>query len=135
MIVMLCVDDKNGMLFNRRRQSKDRVLQQHVLALAGSRRLFMSTYSRKQFTDTGSAEIIVDEAYLEKAEAGDYCFAEDGDVVSHADRIEKIILFRWNRNYPADTFFTLDLSGYILEKTEDFAGNSHEKITKEIYRR
>ncbi len=135
MIVMLCVDDKNGMLFNRRRQSKDRVLQQHVLALAGSRRLFMSPYSRKQFTDTGSAEIIVDEAYLEKAEAGDYCFVEDGDVVSHADRIEKIILFRWNRNYPADTFFTLDLSGYILEKTEDFAGNSHEKITKEIYRR
>ena len=135
MIVMLCVDDKNGMLFNRRRQSKDRVLQQHVLALDGSRRLFMSPYSRKQFTDTGSAEIIVDEAYLEKAEAGDYCFAEDGDVVSHADRIEKIILFRWNRNYPADTFFTLDLSGYILEKTEDFAGNSHEKITKEIYRR
>lgn len=135
MIVMLCVDDKNGMLFNRRRQSKDRVLQQHVLALAGSHRLFMSPYSRKQFTDTGSAEIIVDEAYLEKAEAGDYCFAEDGDVVSHADRIEKIILFRWNRNYPADTFFTLDLSGYILEKTEDFAGNSHEKITKEIYRR
>ena len=51
------------------------------------------------------------------------------------DRIEKVILFKWNRNYPADTFFSLDLSGYTLEKTEDFAGNSHEKITKEIYRR
>lgn len=135
MIVMLCVDDKNGMLFNRRRQSKDRVLQQHVLALAGSSRLWMSPYSRKQFADTGSAEIIVDEAYLEKAETGDYCFVEDRDVIPCADRIEKVVLFRWNRNYPADTFFTLDLSGYTLEKSEDFAGNSHEKITKEIYRR
>ncbi len=53
----------------------------------------------------------------------------------YEDRIEKVILFKWNRNYPADTFFSLDLSGYTLEKTEDFAGNSHEKITKEIYRR
>lgn len=135
MIVMLCVDDKNGMLFNRRRQSKDRVLQQHVLALAGSSRLWMSPYSRKQFADTGLAEIIVDEEYLEKAETGDYCFVEDRDVIPYADRIEKVVLFRWNRNYPADTFFTLDLSGYTLEKSEDFAGNSHEKITKEIYRR
>lgn len=135
MIVMLCVDDKNGMLFNRRRQSKDRVLQQHVLALAGSSRLWMSPYSRKQFADTGLAEIIVDEAYLEKAETGDYCFVEDRDVIPYADRIEKVVLFRWNRNYPADTFFTLDLSRYTLEKSEDFAGNSHEKITKEIYRR
>ena len=135
MIIMLCVDNKNGMLFNRRRQSRDSILQQHVLALAGSGRLWMSPYSRKQFADTGPAEIIADDAYLEKAEKGDYCFVEDRDVAMYEDRIEKVILFKWNRNYPADTFFSLDLSGYTLEKTEDFAGNSHEKITKEIYRR
>lgn len=135
MIIMLCVDDKNGMLFNRRRQSKDRILCQHILALVGAGRLWMSPYSKKQFTDAGLTEIIVDEAYLEKAGTGDYCFVEDKDVASYEDRIEKIILFRWNRIYPADTFFTLDISGYTLEKTEDFAGNSHEKITKEIYRR
>ena len=113
----------------------DCILQQHVLALAGSGRLWMSPYSRKQFADTGPAEIIADDAYLEKAETGDYCFVEDRDVAMYEDRIEKVILFKWNRNYPADTFFSLDLSGYTLEKTEDFAGNSHEKITKEIYRR
>ena len=135
MIIMLCVDDKDGMLFNRRRQSKDRVLYRHIVELAGSGRLWMSSYSQKQFADAGQAEIIVDEAYLEKAGAGDYCFVEDKDVALYEDRIEKVILFRWNRTYPADTFFTLDISGYTWEKTENFAGNSHEKITKEIYRR
>ena len=34
MIVMVCVDDKNGMMFNKRRQSQDRVLRQHMLVLA-----------------------------------------------------------------------------------------------------
>ena len=135
MIVMLCVDDKNGMLFNRRRQSKDRVLCQHILELVGTGRLWMSPYSKKQFADTKQAEVIVDEAYLEKAGAGDYCFVEDRDVALYENRIEQIILFRWNRIYPADIFFTLDISGYTLEKTENFAGNSHDKITKEIYRR
>lgn len=135
MIVMLCVDDQNGMLFNRRRQSKDRILQQHVLRLVGQNRLFMSPYSKKQFTDTGVTEVVVDEDCLGKAQWDDYCFVEDKDVTPYKDQIDKIILFRWNRKYPADTFFTLDISSYTLEKTEDFAGNSHDKITKEIYRR
>lgn len=135
MIVMLCLDDKNGVLFNRRRQSKDRVILHHVLEEAGNGRLWISPYSRKLFADAGPAELVVDEAYLEKAGAGDCCFVEDKDVVPYKDRIEKLVLFRWNRLYPADTFFMLDLSGYTLEKSEDFAGNSHEKITKEIYRR
>lgn len=49
MIVMVCVDDKNGMMFNKRRQSQDRVLRQHMLELAGDKKLWMNAYSRKQF--------------------------------------------------------------------------------------
>ena len=56
MIIMLCVDDKDGMLFNRRRQSKDRVLYRHIVELAGSGRLWMSSYSQKQFADAGQAD-------------------------------------------------------------------------------
>lgn len=46
MIVMVCVDDKNGMMFNKRRQSQDRVLRQHMLELAGDKKLWMNAYSR-----------------------------------------------------------------------------------------
>jgi len=34
MIAVVCVDDRGGMLFNRRRQSQDRVLRGDLLALA-----------------------------------------------------------------------------------------------------
>ena len=30
MIIMVCVDDNNGMMFNKRRQSQDRVLRQRM---------------------------------------------------------------------------------------------------------
>lgn len=135
MIVMLCIDDKNGMLFNHRRQSKDRILQEHILDMVGSSNLWMSSYSRKQFADTGEANVTVDEEYLAKAGTDDYCFVEDADLTPYMEKADTIILFKWNRVYPADTYFTPDLGGYTLEKTEDFAGHSHEKITKEIYRR
>ena len=53
-----------------------------------------------------------------------------------ADKVDEIYLFQWNRDYPADVYFSLDLnSDYKKIKTEDFAGYSHEKITLEIYQK
>ena len=56
-----------------------------------------------------------------------------GDPQVMVDRLEQVILYRWNRDYPADVRFTLDLSGFRLRQRVDFAGSSHEKITEEIY--
>ena len=134
LIVIVCVDDKNGVAFNRRRQSKDRILQEHILNMVGSSKLWMSPYSRKQFADTREVHVIVDEECLEKAGDSDYCFAEDKDSSQYVEKIDTLILFKWNRVYPADTYFTLDTGNYTLEQSEDFAGYSHEKITKEIYK-
>ncbi len=133
MILMICVDDKNGMLFHNRRQSRDRALTGHILHLTGAGTLWVSPFSQSLFPETGDTRLLVDEDYLLKARPGDYCFVEDRDVSGFTDRIEKIILFKWNKVYPADTFLTLDLSLWKLTKSEDFPGYSHEKITKEIY--
>ena len=35
MIAVVCIDDKGGMLFNRRRQSQDRLLREDLLREAG----------------------------------------------------------------------------------------------------
>ena len=35
MTLIVCLDDKNGMAFNHRRQSQDRLLRRRVLELAG----------------------------------------------------------------------------------------------------
>ena len=134
MIIIAVVDDSGGMMFNRRRQSQDRVLREKILSMAGASRLWMNDYTAKQFADH-AAEIHADNDFLTKAGAGEYCFVENTSVSACVDKIEQVILFRWNRAYPADVFFDLDLSAPVwkLTGTEEFPGFSHEKITKEVY--
>ncbi len=51
MIVMICVDDHNGMMFNHRRQSRDSAVQERVLRCSENSRLWMNEYSSKLFPD------------------------------------------------------------------------------------
>lgn len=131
MIVIVCVDDNKGMMFNHRRQSQDKKLREHILNMVSPSILWMNSYSKRQFLEDN--RVVVDEAFLEKAAKNEYCFIENIDVTPYADKVEKIILFQWNRKYPADTFFPMNLSEWTFVESEDFAGDSHDKITKEIY--
>lgn len=140
MIVALCIDDNFGMMFNRRRQSQDQALRENLLSEAKDSRLWMSPYSYRQFasapTNTGDG-IFADENFLDKAKEHDFCFVEDRPIASYEDRIEKIILYKWNRVYPADFYFDLaeKLSHWRFISAESFIGTSHEEITKEVYAR
>ena len=122
MILIACVDDNLGMLFNNRRQSMDRVLRARLLKLC----------SRGQFDETAEG-ITVDEDFMAKAGSDDYCFAENISVKPYEKEVQKIILYRWNRVYPADLYFDIDLKNWHLKKSNDFAGSSHDKITEEVY--
>lgn len=133
MIVVVCVDDQKGMMFNKRRQSQDKIMREDLLKETGEGKIWMNAYSRELFADTKSAAMTVDGEYLKKAGPGDYCFVEDQDIRPYQEKIEKVIFYKWNRVYPADFFFSLDMQGWKLTKTRDFAGSSHEKITKEVY--
>ena len=77
----------------------------------------------------------VDRNFLEKAEEEDFCFVEGENLAGYEGKITEIVLYKWNRDYPADVFFEVDLSKWRLEERKDFSGYSHEKITKEIYNR
>ena len=132
MIVIVCVDNKNGVLFNRRRQSSDRILRERILAMTKDTRLWMNAYSAGQFVE--NAEIFVDEEFLAKAKAGEYCFVENVDFLPFLDTIEKLVIFRWNTVYPSDMWFPAHiLEGKVPLSVQEFAGNSHPKITEEIY--
>ena len=80
-----------------------------------------------------------DEDFLKKASSGEYCFVETNscglDMFPDTANIESVVLYKWNRVYPADQYFTMDLSGWKLVETAEFAGSSHEKITEERYER
>ncbi|MBR0282379.1 MAG: ribonuclease Z [Oscillibacter sp.] len=137
MQIIAVIDDGGGMMFNHRRQSQDRVLRARILELTARSRLWMNAYSRKQFADADDGRITVDENFLEKADDGDFCFVENAPVLPVLERVERVILFHWNRAYPSDTRFDLDLSApvWTLIETEEFPGSSHEKITKEVFDR
>ncbi len=131
MYLIFCVDERGGRLFMKRRQSQDRVLRERVLSLVAGHTLWMNTYSAKQFTEGGS--FTVDDNYLQKAGAGDYCFVENGDY--DLNNCEGIVLYNWNRHYPSDVKWDIDLTaeGFTLTAETEFAGHSHEKITEQIY--
>lgn len=120
------------MLFNHRRLSRDKKVCERILDYSNEKELWMNEYSKKLFTNLTDTKVIrVDEAFLDKSQS--VCFVENQDVTPYLSKIDTFILFRWNRDYPADFFFTVDLSQWNLISTEDFEGTSHEKITMEVY--
>ena len=146
MKVIVCVDDGNGMLFNKRRQSQDRVLRDVVQKMTAGQKLWMNAYSARQFQEgsqtgenvTGVSEtaaLIVAEDFLRQAGENDFCFVENEKLLPYSDRITEVVVYRWNRSYPGDFHLDLDLKQWRLVQTTEFAGYSHEKITKEIYRK
>lgn len=133
MNLIVFIDDNGGMMFNHRRQSRDRVALQMILDMTSI--LWMNEYSASLFTDLAAPQIQVDAQFLDKAGPADYCLVENVDVSPYLPFIEKIILFHWNRSYPSDMKFPIKLDGgkWVRQSQEDFVGSSHEKITMEVY--
>ena len=136
MKLIVCVDDRMGVMFNKRRQSKDAKVREDILSmLEEGKKLFVSPYTAKQFLPEEQEKLQVSETFLFDATEEDSCFIEDSDVFELGDKINHIILYRWNRHYPSDRYFTLDLSNYELVSSIDFVGNSHPEMLKEEYRK
>lgn len=134
MNIIVCVDDKNGMLFGSRRLSRDIKLCERVLEITKGSKLLMNEYSYKLFENLSTDNIKVNNSFLKKAKSGEYCFVENSDITEYINTIEKVIVYRWNRSYPSDVKFDVSvLEGKNLISTTDFAGNSHDKITEEVY--
>ena len=136
MRVVVCVDDRLGMTFNRRRQSRDRVLCEDVVEdVRGSGgKLCISEYSRALFEEY-DLPVLCGDGFVEAADAGDTCFIEKREHLPRVDRIGSFVIYRWNRHYPSDSVFDIDLvgEGFRLVESTVLVGYSHEKITKEIY--
>lgn len=134
MKVIICLDENGGMLFNHRRQSKDRLVVDDMVRFVGNGVLRCNAYSRPLLEESG-AIFVVSEDFLEKAEVWDYCFVEDQGLLQYKDNISQLLVYHWNRSYPADLYLDLDIEaeGFMLVERAEFVGSSHEKITREVY--
>ena len=131
MNLIVVLDDRDGMTFNHRRQSRDRNLTARILERCDGR-LIVHPFSADLFAGSNAA-LTVTETPLADAGPGEWCFAETGSLAPAKERIERLIVYRWNRVYPADQKFDLSLSELKLTSKTDFAGYSHPTLTEEVY--
>lgn len=131
MHLIICVDDRDGMSFCGRRLSRDRELCAHMLRITQGAKLWMSPYSAKLFP---GEDVLADADFQRKAGSGDYCFVETDPLLPDYENLESVILYHWNRSYPATVKFPRTLlKDMHMESVEEFPGSSHEKITMEKY--
>lgn len=133
MIIIACVDDDMGMSFNNRRLSKDKVVTKHIVNLVSNQKIWINNFSKDLFEDYNLDNLIIDDEFINKIGNEDYCFIENILPTEIENKADKIIIYNWNRKYPADLYFNINLDNWILEKETDFIGNSHDKITQKIY--
>jgi hypothetical protein len=136
LIAAVFVDDRGGMLFHGRRQSRDREALADFARLTAGRRVWTDGFSAPLLAQGGLAPT-ADEAFLARCGAGEYCFVEDRPLLPWAERLEGLVLYRWNRAYPGDFFLDADPAalGLVLAERTEFSGSSHPRITRERYER
>ena len=134
MRVSLCVDELGGMMFNRRRVSRDREVIADVCRDAENGKLYSSEYSAPLFEDA-QIQPTVSSDFLDIAKKDDLCFVESEALAPYLSKITVLTVYKWNRRYPSDVKLDIapERSGFKLLSVSEFAGYSHEKITKEVY--
>ena len=136
MTAIVCVSDGGGMLFCKRRLSKDKNVTNDIVRMSGGGVLFVSEYSEPLFSESDASIIAVSNP-LSSAADGDFAFVEDVSLAEYKDKITELVIYRWNRKYPFDKSIDInpEREGMALCEISEFAGKSHEKITREIWRR
>lgn len=134
MLAVICLDERDGMSFHGRRLSRDRAIIDDLVMSFPSYKIWIHPYSAVLFSDYPEA-VIISEDYLQQAKTGELCFVELDPLKLMADSLEGVIVYRWNRHYPADQHFDLTLSAFRLVERYEFSGSSHDRITKEVYMR
>lgn len=139
MTLFLTLDDNNGVLFNHRRQSRDSVLTDRMLGIASTGTLFITPFSEKLIPGERAGQVrtvpTLSDA-LSLLGDGDFLFAEDTAAPLASEDFkpfDRVIVFRWNRVYPADVRVKLSEESFAVSVIDEFAGSSHEKITVEEY--
>jgi len=127
MTLIFVVENRLGIRFNKRRVSRDSVLCLRIENLAKDAKLWVSPYSARLFPN---AQILGENSQIADE---DFVFVEENEILLPPEKIERIYLYRWNRDYPFDEQLAFDFDDYEIISTVDFQGKAHEMITEEVY--
>ncbi len=133
MKLIFCLDDTDGMTFGGRRQSRDaRVYEDIARDLKGGT-LTIAPFSEKLLASAPLTTVTLPDPL--EAEEGATVFLEDRVPNDAAwARVRELVIYRWGRRYPKDLTFIMP-SGFRKIAVMTFVGNSHDTITKEVYKK
>lgn len=133
MTLILCLDAGRGSTFFGKRQTTDSAVRERMINIAGEKPLSVNAYTASQFRDHIENIAVTDDILSLPDDA--VCFVEDADPALFSGRVDRLVIYRWNKKYPRDRalgFYPYD-EGMKLESIQDFAGSSHDRVTEEIW--
>ncbi len=139
MTCVICLEDRGGVMFNHRRVSRDAAVTDRILKLAAEYGpLNITPYTLCLLPQEDIPSCVVHICDHPATEGNGTCWLEDTVGELRPDTAaNRLILFHWNRAYPADSLF--DQKAFFSEgkwklvSQEEFPGKSHKKITMEVY--
>jgi hypothetical protein len=135
MTIIFTLDDNNGTQCAGKRQSRDRVVGDKIIALAKNNlHILQEATSFFKNNDMTNVPCTIWSDLWHLPEHAVF-FAEHVLPPEVMNAAEKIYVFRWNRQYPSLAKDRVNLDGFRKTVIEEFQGSSHPNITLEMYER
>ncbi len=131
--VAICLDNKGGMTFLGKRQSRDRVLIEDLVKSTDGE-IYISDFSSVLFAPYGGRYRVVDNPLTDTPD-GAVSFIENLPLSEALPHIDRIIMYKWNRVYPSDKKIDIRFDDFKVISESEFVGSSHGKISKVILER
>lgn len=139
MTLVLTVDERGGIAFGNKRQSRDKALTKDIFNLKKGARILAREYSRLIFDEARPIpyEPIFTSDPVKEAKSGDVVLLELEASRDTIEEAEEIFIYSWNRHYPSTAKLDMELikEKFLLAEQVDFEGNSHENLTRFHYKR
>ena len=136
MILIFTLDDNNATQFCGKRQSTDSEVATHILDFANNAPIYMKEKSKSFFNTAirSCSQFVFVDNFNDVPEDA-VCFIEEVVSDEILNKVDLMLVYRWNRVYPSVVKDRLNLDDYTKHFIESFKGSSHNQITTELYMR
>ena len=133
---VVCVEDRYGISFNKRLIGRDKLIDEFLIESLDGSEVFVDDNYLKYSKDN-RFKLISEFDFNEDSNKSITIYCTSENSLAYLDRSEEIIIYYWNRAYPADLYLDYDFirTNYkLVEKIEEIEGSSHI-LAKEIWRK
>lgn len=136
MKLIVCTDDRGGMMFFGKRPARDRYAIDDIIKDAEGKQILIAPYSEKLFAEQGGKYTISTDP-LADAGKDDAVFIEDRSAGAYLEKIDSIVIYSWDLSYPFDKKFDIapEAEGFVKIQEKEFTGHAHKTVKKTLYTR